>query len=451
MLSLDDNSRVAVIGAGPAGSFFSYFLLVMADRVGMEIQVDIFESRDFTSPGPSGCNMCGGIISESLVQTLATEGINLPDSVIQRGIDSYVLHMDVGSVKIETPLQEKRIGAVHRGAGPRGIQESRWESFDGFLLKLAKDKGATLVSGRVDEIRWEEGRPAVLARAGLPQIYDLLVVAVGVNSGTLKLFQDLGVGYVPPKTTKTYICEYALGRETIEDYLGSSMHTYLLKIPRLEFAAMIPKGEYATVCMLGKKIDKQLVESFLGTKEVKRCLPPDWNPQEEVCRCLPKINIKGSHRPCSDRLIFVGDCGVSRLYKDGIGAAYKTAKAAATTAVFSGISREAFQKRFLPACQKLERDNRIGKWIFSSVGLIQSFPFARRAILRMVSTEQRQKQKPQRMSTALWDLFTGSAPYREVLLRMVHPFFLSRLFWNIVIELWPFRSMNQRRRSYEDK
>ncbi len=451
MLSLDDNSRVAVIGAGPAGTFFSYFLLVMADRVGMEIHVDIFESRDFRGPGPSGCNMCGGIISESLVQTLATEGINLPDSVVQRGIDSYVLHMDVGSVKIETPLQEKRIGAVHRGAGPRGVQESRWESFDGFLLKLAEDKGATVVSGRVDEICWEEGRPVVLVRGGLPEIYDLLAVAVGVNSGTLKLFQDIGVGYVPPKTTKTYICEYALGRETIEDYLGSSMHTYLLKIPRLEFAAMIPKGEYATVCMLGKKIDKQLVESFLGTKEVKRCLPQDWNPEEEVCRCLPKINVKGSDQPFGDRLIFVGDCGVSRLYKDGIGAAYKTAKAAATTAVFSGISREAFQARFWPACQKLERDNRIGKWIFSSVGLIQSFPFARRAILRMVSMEQRNREKPQRMSTALWDLFTGSAPYREVLLRMVHPFFLFRLLWNIVIELWPFRSKFQRRRSREDQ
>jgi flavin-dependent dehydrogenase len=451
MLSLNDNSHVAVIGAGPAGTFFSYFLLGMAERVGMEIQVDLFESRDFAKSGPTGCNMCGGIISESLVQTLATEGINLPSNVIQRGIDSYVLHMDVGSVRIETPLQEKRIGAVHRGAGPRGIQEAQWDSFDGFLLKLATEKGANLVSGRVDEIRWEDGRPSVKVRGGQSSAYDLLVAAVGVNSATLKLFQDLDVKYVPPHTTKTYICEYALGKKTIEDYLGSSMHTYLLKIPRLEFAAMIPKGEYATVCMLGKKMDKQLVQSFLNTPEVKRCLPSDWDSQQEVCRCLPKINIKGSDQPFGDRLIFVGDCGVSRLYKDGIGAAYKTAKAAATTAIFTGISEEALRKRFWPACQKLEHDNRIGKWIFSSVGLIQSFPFARRAILRMVSSEQQNKGRPQRMSTALWDLFTGSAPYREVLLRMVHPYFWSRLIWNILIELWPFRSRKQLRRCHEDE
>lgn len=450
-LKLDGGSRVAVIGGGPSGSYFSYFLLDMAERMGVDIQVDIYEPRDFSSPGPSGCNMCGGIVSESLVQTLATEGIILPPTVIQRGIDSYVLHMDVGSVKIETPLQEKRIGAVHRGAGPRGNQVAQWDSFDNFLLKLAVEKGANLVSGRVDEIRWEDGRPAVKVRGSEPHVYDLLVVAVGVNTATLKLFQDLDIKYAAPETTKTFICEYALGRDTIEDYLGSSMHTYLLKIPRLEFAAMIPKGEYATVCMLGKKIDKPLVQSFLNSPEVKRCLPPDWDYQQEVCRCMPKINIKGSDQPFGDRLIFVGDCGISRLYKDGIGAAYKTAKAAATTVAFSGISEEALKKRFWPACQKLERDNRIGKLIFSSVGLIQSFPFARRAILRMVSTEQKNKKMPQRMSTALWDLFTGSAPYREVLMRMAHPFFLSRLIWNIMIELWPFRSRKQTRSSHEDE
>ena len=451
MLNLEDNSRVAVIGAGPAGTFFSYFLYAMAERVGLDVQVDIFESRDFSKAGPPGCNMCGGIVSESLVQTLATEGINLPSTVIQRGIDSYVLHMDVGSVKIETPLQEKRIGAVHRGAGPRGNLEMQWDSFDGFLLKLAKDKGTNVVSGRVEEIRWENGRPTVKVRGGEPRLYDLLVVAVGVNTATLKLFQDLDIKYDPPGTTKTFICEYALGKEKIEDYLGSSMHTYLLKIPRLEFAAMIPKGEYATVCMLGKKIDKELVKSFLNSPEMKRCLPPDWDSQQEVCRCMPKINIKGSAHPFGDRLIFVGDCGISRLYKDGIGAAYKTAKAAATTAVFTGISEDALRQRFWPKCQKLERDNRIGKMIFSSVGLIQSFPFVRRAILRMVSKEQQNKERPQRMSTSLWDLFTGSAPYREVLMRMAHPFFLSRLFWNIMIELWPFRSRKQKRRSHEDQ
>ena len=441
-MNLTDNSRVAVIGGGPAGSFFSYFLLALAERVGMDLQVDIFESRDFSHAGPPGCNMCGGIVSESLVQTLATEGIDLPPTVIQRGIDSYLLHMDAGSVRIEIPLHEKRIGAVHRGAGPKGLKERQWESFDGFLLGLAEKKGASRVPGRVEKVLWKDGRPLVKIRSGQPEPYDLLVVAVGVNSSTLKLFENLGIGYIPPRTTKTYICEYALGGEILESYLGSSMHTFLLDIPRLEFAALIPKGDYATICLLGKKIDKQLVQSFMETSEVKRCFPSDWDHRHDNCRCLPKINVKGSEQPFGDRLVFIGDCGISRLYKDGIGAAYKTAKAAATTAIFQGVSSKDFKAHFWPACQKLERDNRIGKLIFSSVGLIQHFGFARRAILRIVSWEQKRVKGPRFLSTALWDMFTGSTPYRDVLKRLAHPFFLGRFFLVLVSELWPFRSGN---------
>ena len=106
---LVDGSRVAVMGGGPAGSFFSYFLLAMAQRSGIDIKVDVYEAKDFSRLGPPGCNMCGGIVHESLVQILATEGINLPPTVVQRGIDSHVLHTGEGSARIETPAQEKRI------------------------------------------------------------------------------------------------------------------------------------------------------------------------------------------------------------------------------------------------------------------------------------------------------------------------------------------------------
>ncbi len=42
-LKLNNGNRVAVIGGGPAGSFFSYFLLDMADRVRINLHVDVFE------------------------------------------------------------------------------------------------------------------------------------------------------------------------------------------------------------------------------------------------------------------------------------------------------------------------------------------------------------------------------------------------------------------------
>ena len=64
-LRLTEGSRVGVIGGGPAGSFFSYFLLKTAAFLDLHLKVDIYEMRDFNLAGQRGCNMCGGIISES--------------------------------------------------------------------------------------------------------------------------------------------------------------------------------------------------------------------------------------------------------------------------------------------------------------------------------------------------------------------------------------------------
>jgi flavin-dependent dehydrogenase len=436
---LDEDSRLAVIGGGPSGSFFAYFLLNMAERVGLDLHIDIFETRDFNSTGPPGCNMCGGIISETLVQTLATEGIELPHTVVQRGVDSYFLHMDVGSVRIETPLHEMRIAAVYRGGGPKGNTDLEWGSFDGHLLKLALYKGAQLVDDRVVGVRWPDGRPEIETRGGTIRSYDLIAVAVGVNSPTLKLFQELDLGYKPPETTKTYICEYFLGQDEVGKNLGSSMHTFLLDIPRLEFAAIVPKGSYATVCMLGYKIDKNLVQTFLKDPAVRKNFPQDWDADTTACQCSPRMNVSAATQPFGDRIVFLGDSGVSRLYKDGVGAAYRTAKAAARTALFEGVSSEDFKNQYWPTCKSLKNDNTIGKLIFLIVGKLQKIKLARRAILRMVAREQKKEGKNRRMSTVLWDMFTGSAPYKEVFFRTLHPFFLMSLSWNFAVELWPFK------------
>jgi flavin-dependent dehydrogenase len=430
-LQLDDGSRVAVVGGGPAGSFFTYFLLDMAGMLGKDIQVDIYEPRDYKCVGPRSCNMCGGIISESLVQILATEGINLPSTVVQRGIDSYVLHMDVGSVRIDTPRNEMRIGAVHRGAGPRGAGRMKWESFDGYLQSLALIKGANLIQERVSEISWNEGQPQVKTRGGKVENYDLLVVAIGVNSAAFKLFEKLDLPYKPPEATKTVIREYLLGEEAIAKYLGSSMHVFLLNIPRLEFAAVIPKGDYATVCLLGKDIDKELFETFLSSPEVKKCMPPGWHADEFACQCSPRMNIRAARYPFGDRIVFIGDCGVTRLYKDGIGGAYRTAKAAASTAIFQGIAAEDFGQKFWSACKTIDTDNSFGKVIYMVTRQIQRRRFARRAILNLTGNEQEKAGHLRRMSMVLWDMFTGSAPYKEIFMRTLHPAFWTKILWSL--------------------
>jgi flavin-dependent dehydrogenase len=438
-LFLANGSRVAVVGGGPAGSFFTYFLFEMAARIGVEPAVDIFEPRDFTKAGPQGCNMCGGIISESLVQLLATEGINLPSSVVQRVIDAYVLHMDVGTVRIEPTHREKRIAAVHRGAGPGGVVESRWQSFDAHLLDLAKRRGAQVHHERVEGIDRYGGKPRITTETGTSTGYDLLVGAVGVNTGALKLFEEMGAGYRAPGTTKTYICELFLGERAIKTYFGNAMHMFLLNLPRLEFAALIPKGDYVTMVMLGTGIDKSLVEAFFSAPEVRKCFPPDWSPPPDFCRCSPAINISAAVKPFADRMVLIGDSGVSRLYKDGIGGAYRTAKAAARTAVFAGVAEEDFRKGYLPVCRALATDNGIGKVVFGITRLLQKTTVLRKGMLRMTTAEQESRQRNPRMSDVLWDTFTGSAPYRDVLRRTLHPVFLGRLLYETSIGMLPAR------------
>ena len=415
-----DGSRVAVIGGGPAGSLFAYFLLDMADRVDLRLEVDIFEPRLFAQPGPAGCNMCGGIISETLVQNLATDGVFLSSEVVQRGIDSYVLHTDVGSVRIATPNDEMRIGAVHRGGGPRDVTEPRWESFDHHLLSIAVERGAKVIHARVDEVGRLDGRPTIKVHGGEPQAYDLAVIATGVNTSLLKSLEGLGIGYVRPKITKTLIREYFLGAEEIERSLGTSMHVFLLNLPRLEFAAVIPKGDYATMCLLGEDIDNALADTFAAAPEVRAVMPPGWDPEVRSCQCLPHINVHGVEKPYAERVVFIGDSGVTRLYKDGIGAAYRTAKAAARTAIFEGVSERAFRDHFLPVCRSIQSDNRIGAYAFVLTRVAQRLRILRRAILTIALDEQRPGRRP-RLSGVLWDIFSGSAPYGDIFKRMLDP------------------------------
>jgi len=415
-----------VIGGGPSGSFFAYFLLEMAARTGLDLGVDIYEPRDFARPAPHGCNMCGGIISESLVQSLAAEGIVLPPTIVQRAIDAYVLHMDVGSVRIETPSHEKRIGAVYRGGGPRDIKESKWGSFDDHLLMMAQLKGAEIVRGRVEEVDTSGERPR-LRKGDTWTTYDMLAVAVGVNSASLKLFAD----YEPPRATKTFIREYYLGEEQVEKIVGNAMHVFLLDMPRLEFAAIVPKGDYLTVAMLGEDIDNELIRAFLESREVRECLAPFTLPETRSCQCAPRMNIGGAARPYGDRLVFVGDCAVTRLFKDGIGAAYRTAKAAARTAVFEGISAEDFREHYMPLCKEIASDNAIGERTFAVSRRFQRRRFARRAILRLTRSEQAKPERKRHLSHVLWDLFTGSASYRAIAARCLHPGLWGRMLWHL--------------------
>jgi flavin-dependent dehydrogenase len=209
------------------------------------------------------------------------------------------------------------------------------------------------------------------------------------------------------------------------------MHVFLLDIPRLEFAALIPKGDYVTLCLLGDDIDENLIDRFFAAPEVRARFPGGEIPGH-VCHCYPRINVRSATPVYGDRLVLIGDCGSTRLFKDGIGAAYRTSKAAAKTVAFHGVSAQDFRDHYAPLCRKISNDNRVGKFVFSVASLVQKARFARRGILQMTAREQQQTDSPQRMSGVLWDLFSGSASYTNVFVRTLHPAYIGNLLWNLV-------------------
>ena len=434
IIELEDGSNIGVVGGGPSGSFFAYFAMDFAQRMGLDINIDIFEAKNFNCAGPSGCNHCGGIVSESLIQMLSAEGIVLPANVIRKGIETYTLHLESGTAIIETPLKEQRIASVYRGFGPKGAVGEDQVSFDNYLLDLCVQNGANVKIEKVTSIERAEDGILLKTTKSPEKKYDMIVGAVGLNPRTLKLFENVCPSYIAPETTKTHICEFYLEPEVINQYFGNSMHVFLLNLPNIKFGALIPKRSYVTLVLLGSSINKEIVDSFLDSKEVLDCFPPGMNIKEHIpCHCFPTINIKAAKSAYSDRVVLIGDSSSSKLYKNGIGAAYITSKAAAKTAIFDGVSEQNFKKSYQPVCDELNTDNAIGKGIFALTSVIQKSSILKKGLHKMVVKEQLEANNKRRMSAILWDTFTGSAPYKDIFKRGLNPKVSTGLVWNSIL------------------
>jgi len=343
--------------------------------------------------------------------------------------------MDVGDVAIESPVHEQRIAALYRGNGPRDGCDTDLESFDDFLQGMVREKGGNVVRKLITGVEFRDGRPFLDFADGEGEAYDLVTVAAGVNSKFISLLDNLPGDYEPPKTTRGYICEFHSSKEEILRILGRSVHVFLLSIPRFEFAAIIPKGEFATVVMVGEDLDQELVHAFLNDPVVRRTFPTDKVPC--VCSCSPLINLGARKRPYGDRIVMIGDSGITRLYKDGIGASFRTGKAAATTALFHGVSGKDFEQHYWPTCKRIVNDNRVGKVMFATNAIMKNSRLTRKAMLRMSQNEQDSAGAKPHMSSLLWNMFTGSAPYVDMFRGTMHPGFIYNLLKSVTLSLLP--------------
>ena len=153
-LNLKDKSNIVVIGGGPAGSFFSHFVLRLAKEYKRKVDITILDGRDFIQKGPVGCNMCAGVLSETLTSKMESEGIVLPKTRVQQEIDGYYLQTQERGITLHHPKpgHKPRIITVFRGNGPRFSESTATISFDDFLLKHVASQGARVRSAIVEEI-----------------------------------------------------------------------------------------------------------------------------------------------------------------------------------------------------------------------------------------------------------------------------------------------------------
>jgi NADH dehydrogenase len=425
--NIETGSRVAVIGGGPAGSFFALYLLRYAEEKNILPDITIYQGA-IDEPGPLGCKGCAGILSLSLLRNLSELGLAIPESIIQSKIDHYAVHTPYASISISNPEKDQQIVSVYRGAGPRMSDYDEPVSFDGWLLREAQKRGAKVVNQTVNRIYLD---PEVKVEvAGKKLSYDLIVLATGVNAKTVPIDR---LDYIPPRTQPMAQDELHADAAEIESCLGNVAHAFLIPHTGLIFGTLVPKGEFVTVSVLSQGKRSMSVSEFLEYDIVKDLLPKHY---QRACGCLPQAATGCARNYYTDRLVTVGDAVVSRLYKDGIGSSLLTAREAAHTVVYHGLSREDFARHYEPFCNSIDRDNRWGRLLFSLNNKIKNSRTFTMAQSRLIGDEQSERGAVQPFTKAVWGMFTGSYSYRSIYSMVTRPIslakFLSALSWEFL-------------------
>jgi flavin-dependent dehydrogenase len=416
---LSPGSRVAIVGGGPAGSFTALHLLRFAREADVPLSVTIFERKDFRRRGQTGCNKCAGILSPRLVRALEAAGLSIPSRLIMAQPTSYVLHLAGEAVEIFEPGPDRRVLSVYRGGGPLHADLSPEVSFDAWLLDQARAAGAEVVSANVRRISVASNAPngrqfAEVEVEGQKLAFDLVVLATGVNAQVPALE---GIAYQPPRTAVMAQDELALAtgltpsqRKQVQIHFGSQ-HGLL-------FGALIPKGELLNASLLGHDLTGDAVGALLQRPESA------WlsgGGLSRLCGCHPRVAVAPARAIFSDRFVAVGDAAVSRLYKDGIGSAFFTARQVAWTAVNMGIAGRDFARGYAPLCRSIALDNRVGALLFDMWERGQRRPWWARTWLRVLSVEQSLPTARQYYHLALWDLLTGADSYAGIARRLMQP------------------------------
>ncbi len=435
-LRLTDNSKVAIIGGGPAGCFFANDAMRYAKKLGITIHITIFEYRDFSQRGPSGCNMSAAVIAGSLHAKLINDGIDLPGDIIRQEIKGYYFQTKEYGIELYKPQSNENssILAVYRGNGPLYGTHKGNHSFDYCLLRHVIDQGVGVIHEPVQELELSSdiNKPATIIYGKRNSIKrmeaDLVVGAFGINSTIIDKIKGLNFGYIPPRTIRTCQMEIPLSRSFIKKSFNDDIHVFAIGQKPFRFASMVPKGDYVTVSLIGnRELTKQDLINFLNYPVVREKLPQDWKMPDRFCMCVPKISLSHARNQYTDRFVIVGDASISRIYKNGLESAYITSQLAAQAAFENGISKEDFNRHYYkPARKLLAMDNMLGTVILILSDFVTKQNWLVKARLSYVKGKKG-SWIANHLNALLWNMVTGDASYKKIFVLAINPVFQIRL------------------------
>ncbi|GAB4526825.1 MAG: hypothetical protein Fur0018_12200 [Anaerolineales bacterium] len=397
--ALQENQHVVIIGGGPGGTGCALALHRMAAQAGRSIRITVLEGKHFS--GEQHYNQCAGVISPPLPELMKQYlDVPFPEHLARVWIRDYVLHA-AGKTLILS------------GHGAPSVALRRVQ-FDSWMLETVRQRGITIQQARAVDLEFHADR-VVIYTENAPLEADVVVGAFGLDEGSGALFHRQ-VGYQAPATLSSVVTKYHPGDAGMQA-IGERIHAFLPRDPRIEFGAVTPKGNHLTINIAGRRVDADLMQSFLHDPQVLAVLPNlDTQHQTDDLRFF-----KGRF-PCSlakhfygDRYVMIGDAaGLVRAFKGkGVTSAILTGIRAAETILNHGLSQAAFEAHYRTANMDIIRDLPYGQ-IMRHLTIFATHYGLFGAVMRAA-------QHNPTLQQALFDAVSAHAPYIEIIGRIFRP------------------------------
>lgn len=346
-----DGIEVGVIGGGPAGAMTALLLA----RAG--VQVTIFEPRSPRRPDQTQgertpfCTGCAGLIQENALMLLSSCGLTIPDAVIQSRLAGTEVHFPTRNDTVT--LQTKSL-TVFRGFSPiRQAPGTIVESFDAWLLNEAIAAGAMLREVPVDRIDFSDPKiPVIHTKDGMKHERRVVIGAFGHNRKLMEAIvysPNQREQLEPPTTVRACIHEYHLGERV--SAIGRYNHVFGNPTKQIWYAAIVPKGEYASVALMGRNdVLPADFHDFLALSAVQKLLGSDIAQKEVNCGCVSSITVRSPNRfILTDGregvvMVNIGDAGPTQPRRNGIHAALHSGYLLAQTLITHGTSAEGLRR-----------------------------------------------------------------------------------------------------------